>query len=508
MNARDLPPIPVLRLEATAPDEVALDTWREVLSSALGPWLPHSLLALWLFDAAGQPVLIGPPALAEDNLEVPRPSPRIDPRQLEKLEDILRRAGYASALALGIPLGEEDVGLMLVADFPKGLYGEDQLDFLRRTAEAIGPSLGRVVRMLGGVAPATDSSAGVVDELLPALGRALAAATPKGFAEALSAALQPVLPHDRLAIVAREPTLPDLYLLSGHEQGTLWSEPGLVIPAAAFDADGAAEGRPSFLTADTARGRPVWPPLAGAAPMRSVAGALLQGADRALGWLLVGSAAPGLLDDAARARLEAVAPLVAPRVEAALLAFQAQVLRSHLGVLRNVPASLARVAELLGTTPQLGAGLRLVAREAASLLPLARLEVAVRTGPGDEVAMLGPGEVRPLPELPVASAAGTDLGRVVRGEQPNALATGRPGSEVTGALIVPLRVAGRITGALVLHAAGPEGFSRPDAALAQQLADVLAPHVELARRTHGAPGPNVPVPPSIRRPASYGRMDG
>jgi GAF domain-containing protein len=79
---------------------------------------------------------------------------------------------------------------------------------------------------------------------------------------------------------------------------------------------------------------------------------------------------------------------------------------------------------------------------------------------------------------------------------------------VTGALIVPLRVAGRITGALVLHAAGPEGFSRPDAALAQQLADVLAPHVELARRTHGSPGPAMPVPPSIRRPASYGRVDG
>ncbi len=113
------------------------------------------------------------------------------------------------------------------------------------------------------------------------------------------------------------------------------------------------------------------------------------------------------------------------------------------------------------------------------------------------------GELRPVTELPVTSAAGSDLGRVVRGEQPSALATGRPGGEVTGALIVPLRVAGRITGALILHAAGPDGFSRPDAALAQQIADVLAPHVELGRRPHG-PGPAVPVPPSIRRPASYG----
>src|SRR5690606_20362437 len=278
-------------------------------------------------DGAGQPVLLGPPALAEDQLEVPRPSPRIDHRQLEKLEDILRRAGYASALALGVPLGDADVGLVVVADFPKGLYGDAQLLFLRRTAEAIGPSLGRVARMLAGAAPATGTSPAAGDDLLPALGRALAAATPKAFAEALSAALQPSLPHDRLAIVAREATLPDLYLLSGHEQGTLWSEPGLVIPAAAFDADGVASGAPSFLATDSGGGRPVWPPVAGSAPMRSVAGARLQGADRALGWLLVGSAAPGLLDDAARARLEAVAPLGAPRVGAGLLALQARVPR-------------------------------------------------------------------------------------------------------------------------------------------------------------------------------------
>jgi GAF domain-containing protein len=213
------------------------------------------------------------------------------------------------------------------------------------------------------------------------------------------------------------------------------------------------------------------------------------------------------MGQAERARLQEVAPLVAARVEAHLLAFQAQVLRSHVGILRNVPASLARAAELLATTPQPGAALGLVAREAASLLPFGRLEVALRTGTGEEVATLRAGETRPLAELPSASAAGTDLARVLRGEQPHAIARGAPGGEVTGALIVPLRVAGRITGALLLHAAGPEGFGRPDAALAQQFADVLAPHLELARRAPGsaAPHPPVPpVPPSIRRPASYG----
>ncbi len=503
MNARDLPAIPVLRLGTAAPDEVTLDTWREVLSSAIGPDLPHSLLALWLFDAVGEPVLLGPPALAEDGLEVPRPAPRIDHRQLEKLEDILRRAGYASALALGVPLGEADVGLIVVADFPTGLYGEAQLLFLRRTAEAIGPTLGRLVRLAEGEPPPPEPPAGSSTDLVPGLARALSAATPKEFATSLSAALLPVIPHDQLAIVVRDPTLPDLYVLSGDAGGVLWGDPALVIPAAAFDAEGALEGARSFLVADTSGGRPVWPPVAGAPPVRSVAGAALAGTDRTLGWVLVGGAAPGLLDHAAREHLEALAPLLAPRVEAMLLGFQARVLRSHLGVLRNVPASLARVAELLATTPQLGAALRLVAREAESLLPFARLELAVRLGGGDEVAMFGPGEARAVPELPVTSAAGTELGRVVRGEQAHSLVIGAPGGEVTGALVVPLRVAGRITGALVLHAAGPAGFGRPDAALAQQLADVLAPYVELARRSHG-PGPNVPVPPSFRRAASYG----
>ncbi|HJS47530.1 MAG TPA: hypothetical protein VJ773_06060, partial [Gemmatimonadales bacterium] len=217
MNARDLPPIPILRLEGAAPDAVVLDTWREVLSSALGPDLPHSLLALWLFDATGQPLLLGPPALAEDHLEVPRPSPRLEARQLEKLEDILRRAGYASALAIGVPLGDADVGLLILADFPRALYGEAEVLLLHRTAEAIGPTLGRVARLLAGESPAT--------ELLPDLARALAAPTPREFASALSAALQPLLPHDGLALVVREPSLPDGYLLSGHEAGALWGDP-------------------------------------------------------------------------------------------------------------------------------------------------------------------------------------------------------------------------------------------------------------------------------------------
>ena len=79
----------------------------------------------------------------------------------------------------------------------------------------------------------------------------------------------------------------------------------------------------------------------------------------------------------------------------------------------------------------------------------------------------------------MAATSGTELGRVLSGELPSAFESG--GRERAAAsIIVPLRVAGRITGALVMEG---EGFNRSDAALAQQLADVLAPHLELGRRT-------------------------
>jgi len=229
-------------------------------------------------------------------------------------------------------------------------------------------------------------------------------------------------------------------------------------------------------------------------------GVPVRGRERVLGWMLAGSATPGAWSAADAEFLALGARLVAPRVESLLLAFQATVLRSHLGVLRNVPASLARLAELLATTAQFGAALRLFAREASAVLPFSRLEAVLRVTGSEEVVRVEPGQSRSIADLPTSTVEGTELGRVVGGELPYALATDRRGEEVTGALIVPLRVAGRITGALMLHAQGPDTFSRPDAALAQQLADILAPHLELARRP-GRPAPSLPIPPSIRRPA-------
>jgi hypothetical protein len=54
-------------------------------------------------------------------------------------------------------------------------------------------------------------------------------------------------------------------------------------------------------------------------------------------------------------------------------------------------------------------------------------------------------------------------------------------------------VAGRVFGGVTLLAAGLESFTRADIALAQQLADLIAPHLELLRRASMAPSPVAPA---------------
>ena len=56
-------------------------------------------------------------------------------------------------------------------------------------------------------------------------------------------------------------------------------------------------------------------------------------------------------------------------------------------------------------------------------------------------------------------------------------------------LIVPLRVQGRVHGALVMTAAPPAVLNPAHIGPAQRLADVLAPHLELLRRAAMLPQP-------------------
>ena len=519
--------VPLLRLKGSTWDAVALETWLEALSGLLAPELPHDLMALWVYPPEGPAVLVGPSALAQDSLEVPMPAPHLGQDELYTMEQRIRTAGYASVVCMAVPHGDRDVGLLLLADLRQGAYGLPEAVLLRNVADSLGPTLARVARQgREPLAPPREDGSPPpperrrsepgrklveLHELLAKLGLAESASrTPREFAEFVSQALQPMLPHDRIQILVPDASAQEHYRFDRHGPGTFWSDPALVVTKDQFDPAARFGDADEILIGDThaQHATPSWCPDApgqGRDPTisRAVIGVRLLSQTRVAGYLLLGGNGPDFFRPEDLDLLRQVAPLVAVRVDSFLLAWQVQVMRSHLSVLRNVPAHLGRIAELLATTAHVGAATRLFAREASTVLPFDRMEFALRLGEADEVVIVAPGDARPLPDLPLMSVAGTELGRVLRGELPHAYASARrqletekAGGQPTAALVVPLRVGGRIFGCLTLLAAGADAFTRADIALAQQLADVIAPHLELQRRASLS---TPPVAPGWRR---------
>ena len=519
--------VPLLRLKGSTWDAVALETWLEALSGLLAPELPHDLMALWVYPPEGPAVLVGPSALAQDSLEVPMPAPHLGQDELYTMEQRIRTAGYASVVCMAVPHGDRDVGLLLLADLRQGAYGLPEAVLLRNVADSLGPTLARVARQgREPLAPPREDGSPPpperrrsepgrklveLHELLAKLGLAESASrTPREFSEFVSQALQPMLPHDRIQILVPDASAQEHYRFDRHGPGTFWSDPALVVTKDQFDPAARFGDADEILIGDThaQQAAPSWCPDApgqGRDPTisRAVIGVRLLSQTRVAGYLLLGGNGPDFFRPEDLDLLRQVAPLVAVRVDSFLLAWQVQVMRSHLSVLRNVPAHLGRIAELLATTAHVGAATRLFAREASTVLPCDRMEFALRLGEADEVVIVAPGDARPLPDLPLMSVAGTELGRVLRGELPHAYASARrqletekAGGQPTAALVVPLRVGGRIFGCLTLLAAGADAFTRADIALAQQLADVIAPHLELQRRASLS---TPPVAPGWRR---------
>jgi hypothetical protein len=313
---------------------------------------------------------------------------------------------------------------------------------------------------------------------------------------ALSFALQPILPHDCYELLIPDAGGENHYRLALHGHGTLWGDPGLSVPLARLDpARLLAHG--NLLSNDTGdldnlrvpelvtvRG-PEQPP-------RSLLGVRLKVVERLTGYLLVGSAGPGMYRAEDLALLDRVGAVVAPRVDGLVTAWQLGILKGQYDVLRHVPLHLSKVAELLATTPFLGEGTRLFVQQAAALLPVGALEFAVRLTDEHRVAVLKPGVSTALADLPQEPIEGTGVAQVVRGETPFLLTTQDGGPEPVAVLVVPLRTGGRIFGAMAMTAKASTPFSRTDMALAQQLADLVAPHLDLARRAAGPPPPFIP----------------
>lgn len=487
-NAGEGPLVPLPRPGQDVTDQILLATWHEALSSALSIDIPHDLFAFWLYPAEGGSVLLGPSELAADHLAVPEP-PAIGAGQLGLLEEVIRGAGYASTTTAVVRSEGVEVGLLLFAALAAGAHSHAERIAALRAADILGPTVSRLARRWrrdGSVRadrdPAAESAA-----LAGAAEATAMAASPRDLARALGAAVEGVLPHDRLEILVPGSSPEQWYRLGEHPGGPLWGDPDLVVTREQSDVSGLFSEGDDVLLVGAAGEAAALPALAGRPPARSVIGRRLSVAGRTVGVLLLGHEEPGRYGDDDLAVLARVAPLAAIRVDAFVTGGHLQVLRTHVATLRGVPSRIGRVLEALATTEDPAEATRRFESEAAVMVTFDQMWFALRLGDETRVAMVAPGEKRPLPDLPQMPLGATLLGRVVRGEAPTALVDAPDQTD----LIVSLRVGGKVIGAMVLTAHREGMFGGLDEEIARQLADAIAPHLELMRRAAVAPPPIV-----------------
>ncbi len=510
--------IPLLHPRTRIQDMDELKAWYEAVNDALRPEIPAELFALWIYGSEGEPILIEPEALVEDNLQVPPAHPIANQLLLDELEDRIRRAGYGSVLVCPVRYGGQDVALLLQASFTPHAYGMRARALIEAAADVMGPMLARVTRAgpppedahqlthapvpevpaLDGASRGEARDQEREGELFEGVADAIGGAgTPRDLMLALSFALQPILPHDAYEILIPDAAGEHHYRLALHGHGGLWGDPALSIPTSVLDPARLLGSREGVIVSDAsiADGLPV-PELVTVRgpeqPPRSLIGVRLKVVERLTGYLLLGSAGPAMYRAEDLALLDRVGALLAPRIDGIVLAWQHGILKGQLDVLRHIPMRLSKVAELLATTPFLGEGTKLFVEQAAALLPVTALEFAVRLTDEHRVAVVKPGVTMPLADLPQEPIEGTGVAQVVRGEVPFLLTSQGEGPDPMAVLVVPLRTAGRIFGAMAMTAKGLGGFSRTDMALAQQLADLVSPHLDLARRAGGQPPPFIP----------------
>ena len=488
-NTGEGPLVPLPRPGQDISDPVLLATWHEALSSALSLDIPHDLFAFWLYPAEGGAVLLGPSELAADHLTVPEP-PAIGAGQLGLLEEVVRGAGYASTTTAVVRWEGVESGLLLFAALSPGVHSHAERIAALRAADILGPTVSRLARRWqrdGSVRADRDHAAesAAVDAVA---GASATAITPRDLARELGAVLMGVLPHERLELLVPGSSAEQWYRIGEHPGGPLWGDPDLVVTREQSDVSGLFSEGDDVLQAG-APGEPLaLPPLADQPPMRSVVGRRLSVAGRTVGVVLLAHSEPGRFGEEDLALLARVAPIVAARVDAFVTAGHLQVLRTHVATLRGVPSRIGRVLEALATTEDPAEATRRFESEAGVMVTFDQMWFALRLGDETRVAMVAPGEKRPLPDLPQMPLGATLLGRVVRGEAPTALVDAPDQTD----LIVSLRVGGKVIGAMVLTARREGMFGGLDEEIARQLADAIAPHLELMRRAAVAPPPVVP----------------
>ena len=476
--------VPILDVTRGAPDAVALATWHMALANLVGTEITNQLMGLWVFPERGGVVLLGPEALAEDAIVIPLPAPHLSQDDLFELEETLRRAKYASAIALPIRTAARDVGVVVLGTFDPGAYGPSAARVAGRLAEQLAEPLTALGALLTG-GPTTRIVDADGSESFAAAVTKLANETPTGpeLVRRLSGALHSHLPHDRLEVLmfanGNRTALP-LSGLSGRRRwgsGTsTWSDFARLMLEILGENPSGTIG----MLAAEAPGLG-WPggSLPGSGPSRiaSVIAARLELGGETVGLIVLGHAAQGLYRPVDEELLTVAGAAVAARALGFRLESEAHGLRGQLEVLQAPSLPVLRAAESLAGTGHLGEGLTRFGAEVREVIPHHQLRFVLKMSEATTVEF-GSDTVRPLGDLPVIPVEAS-IARPVLAESRHWSLNHRDEHEF---LVVALRVADRTIGALVIEAKHFEA-PRDQAAAAQQFGAVLAPHLELLRRT-------------------------
>jgi hypothetical protein len=309
---------------------------------------------------------------------------------------------------------------------------------------------------------------------------------------AIGQGLAPLLPHEHIELLVPDASGKQYFRLGEHPGGPLWSDPSLVISGEHLDVARIFGSRNRLLVGDTyeddrwPRGFLTAGETAGA-DLRALAGARLSLRGGTSAFLLVGSVGPELYEAEDVELLVLLAGLITPQIGSFLR--PEEQLPPPAKSERDPHAELLfRIAGLLATTSDPAVATQLIAAEARGVLPFDKLFFALRVTGNDRVVVLEPGEKRALPNLPLVSVAGTALARVLHGELPCAF--GQANGETR--MFVPLRVAGRVHGALIFSSTASDALTERHVLPAQHLADIVGAHLELLRRGAMLPHPSVP----------------
>jgi hypothetical protein len=485
------PLVPILRVDEGKVDPLALATWHEALSNTLAVEVPHDHMGLWLYPAQGGVVLLGPSALAQDDLVIPIPAPYLKPEQLALLEEIIVDAGYCSAIGLPVRFGKRDVALLLVADLQPDRYGSVERVVLQCVAQKVAPMLGRIARQWtvaeGTMSRQQERIAGLLETVARANrdGR-----SPQQFLAAIGRGLAPLLPHEHMELIVPDAGGKQYFRLGEHPGGPLWSDRSLIISPEHLDIPAIFGSRSSLLVSDTYEDNQ-WPRgfLTAAEPagadIRAVVGTRLNLRGRSAGFLLVGSIGPDLYSAEDVELLVLLGGLILPQIAEFIRAEDSPSLAPVEPDEREAPAEqLLGIARALATTSDAAAATALIAFEAARVLPFDKMSFALRHTESDRVVLLQPGERRAV----LVTVSGTPLARVLKGESPSEYS--RTAEETR--LVVPLLVASRVHGALIFRAGPESALSETHTDLARRLADIVAAHHELLRRAVLLPPPYAP----------------